>query len=86
MKKNVIILVLAVILLISLLTACNGVKVQGKYYKENSDGTLDDSSWIELMKQNKWQDDEGAAIYLEFYLPYPNLGGQWFTFDIYYLG
>ncbi len=61
-RKNVISLVLAVLLLISLLTACNGsAKVQGKYFKENSDGTLDDSSWIELLKGGKWIDDEGAS-------------------------
>lgn len=61
-RKNVISLVLAVLLLIGLLTACNGsAKVQGKYFKENSDGTLDDSSWIELLKGGKWIDDEGAS-------------------------
>ncbi len=52
-NKSIISLVLVVLLLIGLLMACNGVKVQGKYYKENSDGTLDKSSWIELLKQNK---------------------------------
>ena len=65
MKKTTTIAVLCMVILsLSLclvLTACNNNKVNGKYFLEKSDGTLDESSWIELLKKNEWQDDAGET-------------------------
>ena len=64
MRKRFGILVLVLIVSLCLgilLTGCNdSTSINGKYYEEKSDGTLNESSWIELSKK-KWTDDEGET-------------------------
>lgn len=62
MKKIVsVILIIAVIAMLGImLTSCKN-STNGIYYKEKSDGTLDESSWIELKSGGKWADDEGES-------------------------
>lgn len=64
MRKRFGILVLVLIVSLCLgilLTGCKDEgSINGKYYEEKSDGTLNESSWIELSKK-KWTDDEGET-------------------------
>ena len=64
MRKRFGILVLVLIVSLCLgilLTGCKDEgSINGKYYEEKFDGTLNESSWIELSKK-KWTDDEGET-------------------------
>ena len=63
MKKKLF-LTLAIILcfavIFTVLTACTNKEFAGKYYKVEG-GVLNGESWIELTKNGKWTDDEGAS-------------------------
>jgi hypothetical protein len=53
--KLAVLIVLVALFGIMLCSCNNGSDTLGKYYEEKSDGTLDESSWIELMKKDKWR-------------------------------
>lgn len=64
MKRKIlytILLIIYVILFSAALIGCGGEKITGKYYEEKPDGTLDESSWIELIDKTKWKESGGFS-------------------------